>query len=102
MDERAHHRTRLMSAVGAQTLRAQTVRPFAAAGGEVNFLKGDGYEAWVRANEPAIAHWKAKVGRTGIDGDKLIAAKGWWQIHQPRAQQSGAPLPALPCPHGRL
>jgi TRAP-type transport system periplasmic protein len=47
---------------------------FAAAGGEVNFVKGDDYEAWVRASEPAIADWKAKAGRAGIDGDKLIVA----------------------------
>ena len=68
MDEHAHHRARLTSGVGAQTLRAQTVRPSRR---QVNFVKGDDY---VRASEPAIADWKAKVGRTGIDGDKLIAA----------------------------
>jgi TRAP-type transport system periplasmic protein len=49
-------------------------RAFAAAGGDVTFVKGDDYEAWVRASEPAIQDWKAKVSRSGIDGDKLIAA----------------------------
>jgi TRAP-type C4-dicarboxylate transport system substrate-binding protein len=47
---------------------------FAAAGGEVTFVKGDDYEAWVRASEPAVEVWKANVARAGIDGDKLIAA----------------------------
>jgi TRAP-type transport system periplasmic protein len=47
---------------------------FAAAGGDVTFVKGDDYEAWVRASEPAIQDWKAKVGRAGIDGDKLFTA----------------------------
>jgi TRAP-type transport system periplasmic protein len=47
---------------------------FTAAGGDVTFVKGDDYEAWVRASEPAIQDWKAKVGHAGIDGDKLIAA----------------------------
>jgi TRAP-type C4-dicarboxylate transport system substrate-binding protein len=47
---------------------------FAAAGGEVTFVKGDDYDAWVRASEPAIERWKAKVGRAGIDGTRLIAA----------------------------
>jgi TRAP-type transport system periplasmic protein len=47
---------------------------FAAAGGDVTFVKRDDYEAWVRASEPAIQDWKAKVGRAGIDGDKLFAA----------------------------
>jgi TRAP-type C4-dicarboxylate transport system substrate-binding protein len=47
---------------------------FAVAGGDVTFVKADDYEAWVRAGDPAIQDWKAKVGRAGIDGDKLIAA----------------------------
>jgi TRAP-type C4-dicarboxylate transport system substrate-binding protein len=47
---------------------------FAVAGGHVAFVKADDYEAWVRASDPAIQDWKAKVGRAGIDGDKLIAA----------------------------
>jgi TRAP-type C4-dicarboxylate transport system substrate-binding protein len=47
---------------------------FAAAGGEVTFVKGKDYDAWVRASEPAIHDWKARVGRAGIDGDKLVAA----------------------------
>ena len=46
----------------------------AAAGGEVTFVKNQDYEAWVQATEPVIERWKAKVGRTGIDGAKLIAA----------------------------
>jgi TRAP-type C4-dicarboxylate transport system substrate-binding protein len=46
----------------------------AAAGGDVTFVKGDNYEAWVRASEPAIQAWKTKADRAGIDGDKLIAA----------------------------
>jgi TRAP-type C4-dicarboxylate transport system substrate-binding protein len=47
---------------------------FAAAGGDVTFVKGDNYEAWVRASEPAVELWKANVGRVGIDGEKLITA----------------------------
>ncbi len=47
---------------------------FAAAGGDVTFVKGDDYEAWVRASDPAVADWKARVGRAGIDGDRLFAA----------------------------
>jgi TRAP-type C4-dicarboxylate transport system substrate-binding protein len=47
---------------------------FAAAGGEVTFVKGANYDAWVRASEPAIQFWKEKVGRAGINGDKLITA----------------------------
>lgn len=47
---------------------------FAAAGGEVTFVKGDDYEAWARASAPAFERWKANVARAGIDGDKLIAA----------------------------
>jgi TRAP-type C4-dicarboxylate transport system substrate-binding protein len=47
---------------------------FAAAGGEVTFVRGADYEAWVRASEPAVQFWKEKVARTGVDGDKLIAA----------------------------
>jgi TRAP-type C4-dicarboxylate transport system substrate-binding protein len=47
---------------------------FAAAGGDITFVKGDDYEAWVRASQPAIQQWKAKVARAGIDGDNLIAA----------------------------
>jgi TRAP-type C4-dicarboxylate transport system substrate-binding protein len=47
---------------------------FAAAGGVVTFVKNDDYAAWVRASERASEAWKAKVGRAGIDGAKLIAA----------------------------
>jgi TRAP-type C4-dicarboxylate transport system substrate-binding protein len=46
----------------------------AAAGGEVVFVKNEDYEAWVRVSEAAIEVWKAKVGRAGIDGARLIAA----------------------------
>jgi TRAP-type transport system periplasmic protein len=49
-------------------------RAVAAAGGEVTFVKNADYEAWVRATEPVVESWKAKVGRAGIDGAKLIAA----------------------------
>jgi TRAP-type C4-dicarboxylate transport system substrate-binding protein len=46
---------------------------FTLAGGEVTFVRGEDYEDWVKASEPAIESWKARVGRIGIDGDKLIA-----------------------------
>jgi TRAP-type C4-dicarboxylate transport system substrate-binding protein len=47
---------------------------FIGAGGEFTFVKGQAYEAWVEASQPAIESWKAQVGREGIDGSKLIAA----------------------------
>jgi TRAP-type transport system periplasmic protein len=47
---------------------------FAAEGGVVTFVKNDDYDAWVEASQTVNEAWKAKVGRAGIDGDKLIAA----------------------------
>jgi TRAP-type C4-dicarboxylate transport system substrate-binding protein len=47
---------------------------FAATDGTVTFVKNNDYEAWVRASQPAIDSWVAKVGRAGIDGHKLVAS----------------------------
>jgi TRAP-type transport system periplasmic protein len=47
---------------------------FAAADGTVTFVKNEDYEAWVKASQSAIDSWVAKVGRTGIDGTKLISS----------------------------
>jgi TRAP-type transport system periplasmic protein len=47
---------------------------FAAGGGVVTFVKNDDYDAWVEASQTVNEAWKAKVGRAGIDGGKLIAA----------------------------
>jgi hypothetical protein len=32
------------------------------------------YGAWVKASEPAVEGWKAKMARAASDGDALIAA----------------------------
>jgi TRAP-type C4-dicarboxylate transport system substrate-binding protein len=47
---------------------------FTAAAGVVTFVKNEDYEEWVKASQPAIESWMAKVGRTGIDGAKLISS----------------------------
>jgi TRAP-type C4-dicarboxylate transport system substrate-binding protein len=47
---------------------------FTAAEGTVTFVKNEDYEAWVKASQSAIDSWVAKVGRTGIDGTKLISS----------------------------
>ena len=45
---------------------------FAAGGGVVTFVKNDDYDAGQAATVNEA--WKAKLGRAGIDGGKLIAA----------------------------
>ena len=47
---------------------------FAAGGGVVTFIKGADYDAWVEATQSVNEAWRAKAGRIGIDGAKLIAA----------------------------
>lgn len=47
---------------------------FDAAGGRVNFIKGEQYDEWYRRSQPILTEWIKEQNQRGIDADGLIKA----------------------------